>query len=125
MCDTQPLRIDENYDLLHVSVERGGVFVRMAVRSSWVFSGALHREEPSPEASANIDVIIDVLIGARPVRPGNVGQSLEVYKVEVKQVAQRGSWEARKRAPKRAQVKCSRERRQKRKSMVACGAEVH
>jgi hypothetical protein len=36
-------------------------------------------------------VIIGVLIGARLIRWCNVGQSLEVYEVEVKPVAQRGS----------------------------------
>ena len=36
-------------------------------------------------------VIIGILIGARLVRWCNVGQSLEVYEVEVKPVAQRGS----------------------------------
>ena len=36
-------------------------------------------------------VIIGVLIGARLVRRCNVGQSLEVYKVEVKPVVHRGS----------------------------------
>jgi hypothetical protein len=36
-------------------------------------------------------VLIGVLIGARPVRRGNVSQWLEVSEVEVKLVVQRGS----------------------------------
>ena len=38
-----------------------------------------------------LEVIIGVLIGAKPVRRGNVDQSLEVFEVEVKPVAKRGS----------------------------------
>lgn len=45
----------------------------------------------TPKASANIDVIVKVLVGARLVPRGNVGQSLEVCEIGVKQVAQRGS----------------------------------
>jgi hypothetical protein len=43
------------------------------------------------KAAAMLDMIIGVIIGARPVRREHVGQSMGLVEVEVKLVAARGS----------------------------------
>jgi hypothetical protein len=90
------------WELSHGGVEvpgREGSIASHKLRERWsnredgseVVVGRLTERSLAWRYQLMLYVIIGVLIGARLVRRCNVGQSLEVYEVEVKPVAHRGS----------------------------------